>query len=99
MVAAMLLRDQILERSNPYAEIFDPSRPMAKGALARNAGSVLMHYIRPTAPRCPHLGCALRWNEQERSWDCPCHGSRFSETGKLIDDPAEKDLNSSKVKK
>ena len=96
MVAAMLLRDQILEKSNPYAEIFDPSRPMAKGALVRNAGSVLMHYIRPTAPRCPHLGCALRWNEQERSWDCPCHGSRFSETGKLIDDPAEKDL---KVKK
>ena len=96
MVAAMLLRDQILEKSNPYAEIFDPSRPMAKGALVRNAGAVLMHYIRPTAPRCPHLGCALRWNEQERSWDCPCHGSRFSETGKLIDDPAEKDL---KVKK
>ena len=96
MMAAMLLRDQILEKANPYAEIFDPSRPMAKGELARNAGSVLVHYIRPTAPRCPHLGCALRWNEQERSWDCPCHGSRFSETGKLIDDPAEKDL---KVKK
>ena len=99
MVAAMLLRDRILERPNPYAEIFDPSRPMAKGALARNAGSVLVHYIRPTAPRCPHLGCALRWNAQERSWDCPCHGSRFSETGKLIDDPAEKDLNPSKIKK
>ena len=93
MVAAMLLCDQILGRSNPYTEIFDPSRPMAKGALACNAGSVLMHYIRPTAPRCPHLGCALRWNAQERSWDCPCHGSRFSETGELIADPAEKDLN------
>ena len=99
MVAAMLLRDQILERPNPYAEIFDPCRPMAKGELARNAGSVLVHYIRPTTPHCPHLGCALRWNEQERSWDCPCHGSRFSETGKLIDDPAEKDLNPSKIKK
>ena len=48
--------------------------------------------LTPTAPRCPHLGCALKWNPQEHSWDCPCHGSRFTEDGKLIDNPATGDL-------
>lgn len=43
-------------------------------------------------PRCPHMGCALVWNPNEQSWDCPCHGSRFDKNGKLIDDPAQTDL-------
>lgn len=42
--------------------------------------------------RCPHLGCQLEWNAQEKSWDCPCHGSRFSYKGKLIDNPAQNDI-------
>ncbi len=43
-------------------------------------------------PKCPHLGCALEWNPDEKSWDCPCHGSRFDYEGRLIDNPAQKDL-------
>ena len=43
--------------------------------------------------RCPHLGCQLTWNPDERSWDCPCHGSRFSYTGKLLDGPAQTHLS------
>lgn len=42
--------------------------------------------------RCPHLGCQLEWNPDEKTWDCPCHGSRFDYTGKLIDNPAQEDL-------
>lgn len=38
--------------------------------------------------RCPHLGCELAWNPDEKSWDCPCHGSRFDIDGKLLDNPA-----------
>ncbi len=43
--------------------------------------------------RCPHMGCQLAWNQAERSWDCPCHGSRFSYDGKRLDPPASKDLS------
>lgn len=42
--------------------------------------------------RCTHLGCKLTWNPDEKSWDCPCHGSRFHEDGRLLDEPAQKDL-------
>lgn len=43
-------------------------------------------------PRCPHLGCALRWNPDEKSWDCPCHGSRFGYDGTLLTGPAQRPL-------
>lgn len=43
--------------------------------------------------RCPHLGCQLEWNPDERSWDCPCHGSRFDRFGKLISNPAQVDVS------
>lgn len=38
---------------------------------------------------CPHLGCQLTWNADEKSWDCPCHGSRFDYRGKLLNNPAQ----------
>ncbi len=42
--------------------------------------------------QCPHLGCQLEWNPDEKSWDCPCHGSRFDYKGNLIDNPAQEDI-------
>lgn len=49
-------------------------------------------HVYAVSVRCPHLGCELCWNQDELSWDCPCHGSRFDYTGKRIDNPAEADL-------
>lgn len=39
--------------------------------------------------RCPHRGCELTWNDDEKSWDCPCHGSRFDYTGRRLSEPAK----------
>lgn len=41
---------------------------------------------------CPHMGCIVSWNSTERTWDCPCHGSRFSSEGKVYQGPANSDL-------
>ena len=57
------------------------------GIYKDNCGNI--YSVNPT---CTHLGCLLTWNNVDKTWDCPCHGSRFDYTGKNIYDPAFKDL-------
>jgi len=92
MAAAMILSELITKGRSDYAGLFSPSRSIVKPQLAINALESAANLLRPTRPRCTHMGCALRWNKQERSWDCPCHGSRFDPDGKILDNPARKDL-------
>lgn len=91
MVAATLLRDLVLEKHNKYTDVFSPSRSVLHKQLLCNLGEALLGWITPTSRRCPHLGCALKYNRAEHTWDCPCHGSRFEDNGKLIDNPATDD--------
>lgn len=96
MVSAMILGDLLLERGNPYAKVFSPQRSSMHPQLLLNALHAAGNLLTPTRPRCPHMGCALKWNEEEQSWDCPCHGSRFTAEGELLDGPATGDLKKQK---
>ncbi len=92
MTAAMILSDMVIDKHNDFADVFNPSRNIIKPQLFINGGKSIKNLITPTAKRCPHMGCALKWNSAEHSWDCPCHGSRFDDTGKVLDNPANGDL-------
>lgn len=94
MVAAKILCDKITGVKNPYESIFKPSRSIWHRQLLTNLTETVNNLLTFNKKRCPHLGCALEWNSTEHTWDCPCHGSRFTENGKLIEGPATGDLNS-----
>jgi glycine/D-amino acid oxidase-like deaminating enzyme/nitrite reductase/ring-hydroxylating ferredoxin subunit len=129
--AALLLADVLLDRENPAAELFDPSRltlrasaprlvkenalaglhfvgdrvsqsrprPIedlqpGEGDIVRHDGETVAAYrdeqgvLTAVSPTCTHLGCRVRFNTAERSWDCPCHGSRFATSGEVLQGPA-----------
>jgi glycine/D-amino acid oxidase-like deaminating enzyme/nitrite reductase/ring-hydroxylating ferredoxin subunit len=134
-VAAMILSDTILGRSNSWAKLYDSKRLVRRSALSsfvkENAsaglrfvtgrlsgadratveglgpgeGALIRVRGRKTAvyrdtdrqlhglsPVCRHLYCLVDWNPAERSWDCPCHGSRYAGDGKAIQGPTTEDL-------
>jgi Rieske Fe-S protein len=50
------------------------------------------HQLHAVNAACTHIKCTVAWNDTEKSWDCPCHGSRFSPDGEVLTGPARKDL-------
>ena len=134
MAAAMIIRDTIIGKENPDAEVFSPERftpaasakkfvsgglhavrdlsreifalpraaaeklPCGHGGVVEYEGKKAGVYkeedgtLHVVSVRCPHMGCQLEWNPDEKSWDCPCHGSRFDYDGKLIDNPAQEGI-------
>jgi glycine/D-amino acid oxidase-like deaminating enzyme/nitrite reductase/ring-hydroxylating ferredoxin subunit len=61
---------------------------LTKAALYRDEGGVL----HACSAVCPHLGCVVAWNGHEKTWDCPCHGSRFDPLGRVLNGPANRNL-------
>lgn len=99
MVAAMLLRDAICGIQNPYSKVFTPQRLHVQAGkqdflidVKESVKGLARGLFIKNAPRCIHLGCGLHWNDEEESWDCSCHGSRFDKKGEILDNPAKKGI-------
>lgn len=101
MVSAMLLVSQICGEYNAYEAAFSPQRLLFRAGI-KNFLTDVVESIRGLSKglfaeekrRCKHMGCKLEWNNEEDSWDCPCHGSRYDKNGELLDNPAQIDINS-----
>jgi glycine/D-amino acid oxidase-like deaminating enzyme/nitrite reductase/ring-hydroxylating ferredoxin subunit len=93
-VAAHFVGDRL---KKPEAPAVDEVRP-GEGKLVRRGGETLAVYreetgaLRVCSAVCTHLGCLVQWNNAERTWDCPCHGSRFDPSGEVINGPAVRGL-------
>ncbi len=137
-IAGMLLTDLITEETNPWADLYDPSRKtlsaakdfvkenlnvaaqytdvltagevdsvedieLGQGAVVRSGLTKVAVYrdddgtVHSTSAVCVHLGCIVTWNGVEKTWDCPCHGSRFDALGVVINGPANSDLPPEKI--
>jgi Rieske Fe-S protein len=86
-------------KTEPLPKVDDTDIPAGEGRAVelsgKRAGAYrkedgLLYLVNTT---CTHMGCELNWNTAETSWDCPCHGSRFSTEGRVIEGPAVKDLD------
>ena len=86
--------DRLSDLRAPKASALAPGH----GGIAKLDGRTVAAYrdddgrLHAVSPVCPHMGCRVRWNPAERSWDCPCHGSRFTAHGQVIEGPAVEDL-------
>lgn len=99
MVAADLILNELQGTPREWAPTFDPGRlaDSATVTMAKNAARSVRHLVGDrigelvhpgdSAPRCAHLGCVLAFDDDEQTWDCPCHGSRYERDGAVVCGP------------
>jgi Rieske Fe-S protein len=93
-VAQQFIGDRLSTLRPPSADTLAPG----EGGIVTCAGNKVAAYrdddgtLHAVSPVCTHLGCLVAFNTAEKSWDCPCHGSRFTVDGEVIQGPATDDL-------
>src|SRR5205807_2670080 len=93
-VAWRFVRDAVSSGDVPSPEEI----PVGEGRLIRRGAHKIAAYrdeqgtLHEHSAVCTHLKCTVAWNSAEKSWDCPCHGSRFDALGKVLNGPAVSDL-------
>jgi len=92
MVASKLLTDLLLHGKSDWESLYSPKRSMLTKQLFVNLGAAATGLLSLGTPRCAHMGCKLHRNEVEDTFDCACHGSRFTTDGHLISGPAKRGL-------
>ncbi|MDE7105967.1 MAG: FAD-dependent oxidoreductase [Anaeroplasmataceae bacterium] len=89
MIAAKIITDSIEGRTNPYTALFKPTRRSPLLPLLNNVKTAMIHLVLPKK-RCTHLGCALYYNKEEGVYECPCHGTKYTEFGEVLFNPANR---------
>lgn len=72
--------------------------PENEGKILESGGKKIAAFndkgtIKTFSTTCPHSGCDVEWNSVAKTWDCPCHGSRFKADGELLNGPAKRGLD------
>lgn len=97
MIASNVICDLISGNTSVDAqkayELYYPLRSIFKKQLFLNLTNSVRSFIKLKTPRCTHMGSSLKYNNVEKTWECPCHGSRFNENGEVINGPANHSIN------
>ena len=99
VLAGKLIKNIIFKKNSRYLTLFDPRRDNLQKTIGNftNSYKSISGYITgiinsKNKINCPHMGCRLIYNEVENTYDCPCHGSRFTKDGKVIISPSNSNL-------